>query len=382
MTDPDSTPQPQDESRRETAGEGAPAGEPTPPPEDAPTTGEDSPIDLIFGSESARDASDSDAADGSENPDERVPLGAAIEGSGAEPPVDASISDILTGRSDPSTAASSDIHAVENGGDQSGLSGFGPDSSERRLFSRKTALASAAPTGSKGPLVAFLFTWASVATLVAGLLWTMRPEQRSPLEDLPDNGVLKDGIVSPLERLSSRELFDLGETKRIGALEITPLEIAYRPVTMLPDRNRTDPVFVLKLRIRNASRDEVFCPTDPAFFYPDPSKKLAGLEVFDRNGYTYTFIQPAAQPNDLVLPHDVPYEQGISVDGQRFETLEPGQVIETIVISREGAKDRLTGKAVWRVMLRKRMRKPGKGIATVIGVRFGTDDVRSDLPES
>lgn len=238
--------------------------------------------------------------------------------------------------------------------------------------------AAAKPHERGSALTTLLFTWASVATLLAVWLWLRWPEEHSPLETLPDDGIYKNGkqeIISPLEKLSSREMFRLGQTRQIGSLEITPLAIEHRSVRLLPDKFHTDPVLVLHLRIRNVSADQRFYPTDPAYLYPDPKKKLKGVTAFDRTGYTYSFLHSARAVENVLTPFDLAYSQGFRVEGQEFAPLDPGAMMETLVISSEDAATSIDGEMVWRIKLRKGVVADGRGIATVIGVAFSSKDV-------
>lgn len=229
---------------------------------------------------------------------------------------------------------------------------------------------------SRALLIIFLFTWASIATILAAWLWM---NQNSMLENLPDDGSLQGSIVSPLEWLSGREMVPLGSSLRVGALEVTPLRIENRPVEVLPDRFLSAPVLVMYLRIKNVSLDQEFHPSDPAFLYPRPERKLAGLSAFDRCGYTYTFLHPAGATERLLPPFDLPFELGHAIAGQEFVSLKPGESTELMVISGEEAFGELKSDMVWRVKLRKGKSADGKGIATVIGVTFQPGDVKQTV---
>lgn len=231
-----------------------------------------------------------------------------------------------------------------------------------------------------------LLTWASLATLVAFWLWYTRPDDPSALDSIPDDGILSQAnIISPLEQLSGRQVFDLGETKRVGALEITPLSIENRRVRILPDLAGSENArfLVLHLRIKNISENQTIRPMDPVFLYFHPRgtktqpKRLKGLKMFDETGYTYTFIHPEDDVSKLTLPYDLIYEENqYRVEGQSFPKLQPGQETEVIVISSEDAYSTLSGSMVWRIKLRKQ--KVGdRGVATVIGVRFSKDDIKT-----
>lgn len=223
-------------------------------------------------------------------------------------------------------------------------------------------------------LFALLFTWASVATILAAWLWLHWPEEPSQLENLPDDGTLQGRVISPLERLSSREVARLGQTIRLGALEITPRVIENRPVRLMPSGVVTEPVLVLHLDVKNTS-DESIYPSDPAFLYPVSGRKLAGLPMFDATGYSYTFLHPADDPSRLLLPFDLPHELGQTVAGQEFPRLGPGEEAELIVISGEDARRQLAPAMWWRVKVRKGRMPDRRTVAAVFAVAFKEDDV-------
>jgi hypothetical protein len=131
----------------------------------------------------------------------------------------------------------------------------------------------------------------------------------------------------------------------------------------------------MRLRIRNVSADQRFYPTDPAFLYPNPKKKLKGVAAFDRTGYTYSFLHSARSIEKLLTPFDLAYQQGFRIEGQEFAPLDPGETVETLVISSEDAAASLDGDMVWRIKLRKGLSADGRSIATVIGVNFSAKDV-------
>ena len=236
------------------------------------------------------------------------------------------------------------------------------------------------PRGKRGLLITLLITWASLATMVAAWLWYHRPEEKSPLENLPDDGLYDTGgIVSPLENLSSREIFNLGDRKRIGNIEVRPVKIEQRTVRLLPDKLESAPVLVLHLHIKNVSQSQTFHPTDPKFLYPDMNKKLQGLTAFNRRGYTYSFIHPQSGPgNSLIFCFDLAYELNYSIQGQKFPKLGPGEEADVIIVSEEDAGEWIQQPMLWRVKLRKGKAASGKCVATVIGVRFDKADIANN----
>lgn len=244
----------------------------------------------------------------------------------------------------------------------------------------ETAPPASGASGLHFLLVTILFTWASTATIVALWLWWTRPEPHSPLEDLPDDGKLTSGVVSPLERISRWQTIPLGTTKQIGLLEITPVKIEQRPAVILPDNFLTEPVLVLHLRLKNLSAEQELRPTDPAYLYPARKAQIRSLPMFRQRGYTYSFIQEEAAPDHLVFCYDLAYEQGLRFEGQEFPLLKPGDEVETDVFSEEVDLKTLKADLIWRVKLRKGKTRSGKGVATVIAIPFARGDVSTVAP--
>lgn len=227
----------------------------------------------------------------------------------------------------------------------------------------------------RGLLLVLLFTWASVATFVAVWLWLKWPPSPGALENLPDDGQLQGQITSPIEALSARQMVPMGKSLATGWLEVTPLWIECRPVTILPERFITEPVLILHLRLKNLSKDQAFTPADPAFLYPMNGKKLAGLPMFNSTGYSYTFLHKPERPESLILPYDLPYTLPQTIEGQEFTQLGPGESTDIIVVSAEDAYQQIGERMIWRVKLRKGRAPDGRGVATVIGIPFRKMDI-------
>ncbi|MGL5094994.1 MAG: hypothetical protein ACRDD1_05375, partial [Planctomycetia bacterium] len=239
-----------------------------------------------------------------------------------------------------------------------------------------TAAYSAAPP-AQNMTSTLLYTWASVATIIALWLWINRTPQPGHTESLPDDGVkVGNAIISPLESLSERQILRLGETRRFGNLEVTAVKIENRPIEIRPDGDVTTPVLVMTLSLRNVSETQTFHPTDPVFFYyHEPPKKLNGFKMFPQ-GYTYSYLHSVDNVRKVTLPYDLFYGNGMHFDEQAFKSIGPGETLETVVVSEEDAAGKLAPEMIWRVKLRKGKTSAGKGVATVVGVQFRKDQVK------
>lgn len=235
----------------------------------------------------------------------------------------------------------------------------------------------ATPSGGASLGTVILFTWASLATILAAWLWWHWPPPTGSLENLPDDGELGRRIISPLEPLASNQVASLGQTLRVGDLEVTPVQVVERRLTLLPDKIVTEPVLALELKVKNVSSDRAFHPTEPAFVYPSPKKRIAGIPAFSRSGYSYTFLHPVDNLTAIILPYELPMEIGMTVDGQTFPKLDAGATGTVWLFSEERTARDLTAPMIWRVKLRRQAASDeNKGLATVIGVSFAPKDVK------
>jgi len=264
--------------------------------------------------------------------------------------------------------------------------------------STAAAVTPAAAT-SGGQLNMLLVTWASLATLTALYLWWTRPDYPSNLDTIPDDGTLQSmllnkGKVSPLSALDERLVLPLHQTRRFGNLEVTPLGVEHRRVSIITaDGQRAyDPVVLaLRLRVKNAGGNQAFAPSDPAFTSFQGKSTTARAKntmrvknkVVFEDGYTYTFAHPVSDVESMekrILPLAVEYGQRERVAEQKFPVLNPGESAEVLLLSQEDSLVKVKGTMLWRVKLRKGRTAKGLGAAVVIGVPFSKDNVVMTAP--
>ena len=227
-----------------------------------------------------------------------------------------------------------------------------------------------------GMILVLLASYASALTLA--ILWlglSGRWSSHRPEAD-PDVFSIHPGIradhsrrVDRPEPLAPGRSTALGEPIRLGSLELTPLDIAARPVTLEYQRvdgrrevrRGGEDALWLRLRLRNVSEDLVFAPLDEAFLRePDQGLPVCFIELGDLERiYTY----PLAVESEW------------AIEGQEFRDLKPGEVFEAEVVSRPDALDRLTGPATWRLRVR-----TGLDRLETIGIRFDPGQVRAADP--
>jgi hypothetical protein len=201
-----------------------------------------------------------------------------------------------------------------------------------------------------------------------------------------------DGMPAVDGPLPDSLLVKLGDTLRVGDLEVTPEKIEQGPITIHSvspaglDAVASQPkgeALVLHLKIRNRSSDIYFHPTDPVFNrYHNPrggnSKPYTHLVVGDQRFY--------GGPID-VLRMNAKQTKRQYVAGQDNDDLPlpPGEERQTIICSdtQDGSADavmKYTGAdpILWRVELRRgltQFRGQDLSVCAVIGVQFTPADV-------
>lgn len=201
------------------------------------------------------------------------------------------------------------------------------------------------------------------------------------LERLPDDAAVQGaGPIAADEKISPATRFRLGETKRIGNLDVTAVavedcELATYKKDEPDSKIETGPVLVLRLHVKNVSEKQTFHPLDPAFLYPDPKKQMKTNDLFDGRGLTYTYLQTADRAGKVILPYDLKWQER-AIEGQDFPKLEPGGKADLIVVSDMDSPEKVKSPMVWRVKLRKGLTATGQGVATVIGVAFDPSQIK------
>ena len=185
-------------------------------------------------------------------------------------------------------------------------------------------------------------------------------ESRPKLESVPK--IVDSSPVGVLPPLPAENVASLGNTIRLGELEVTPLDIVATPLDLVRSiepadwRREESPALVLRLKLKNISADHAFAPLERRFC---ASRRAA----VDRSS-----IVTSQGKSINLFPLAVDSEW--SIVGQEFPSLEPGESVETFIASEPGAADRLTDDMTWRVRLR-----IGPYRTDVLGVRFNKSDV-------
>jgi hypothetical protein len=250
--------------------------------------------------------------------------------------------------------------------------------------------------------------------IIVKLLTIPKPSTYPLLEAMPDAecdnpGVKKRSLGMPLqddkvaelnrEPVPERLRIGLGESVRVGDLEVTPLAVERRKVAVWVDTySRPEPCecdsLVLTVRFRNRSKDYAFHPLDNFFD--------RNYEYYDQNKWV---PRKTAEPMTILVagerrffggpavwvrrtdPKERVYRQWLDLPGRanRSEVaLGPNETLESAVCT-DGHDPRLEqlldgyrGAFEWRVHVRRGLVDLGSrevSATAVVGVNFATDDI-------
>lgn len=225
-----------------------------------------------------------------------------------------------------------------------------------------------------------LASYASAMTLACGwlLLQARRPstgDRESRPETIqasaPDPNGRRGGLsarVVPLAKLKADHITSLEKSMRVGDLEITPMTVKVESLRLERSNLTGQPesrvglpgTLVLRLDLTNRSSDAVFAPLDEAFVrQTDAGPPLGYVEGADG---ARVYLYPLAETDEWGLV------------GQRFNTLRPGERVETLVATDEDAMRRLgEGPYLWRLRLRV---GADPGAIEDLGVRLTREQIR------
>ncbi|GAB4159201.1 MAG: hypothetical protein Tsb009_36470 [Planctomycetaceae bacterium] len=238
-------------------------------------------------------------------------------------------------------------------------------------------------------LILLLISYASAVTI--GILFLgLKVLRTHPLENLPDvvPVIKEDGTV--LFQLYPEDVtmprghtLKLGETRRFGSLEITPVKVTRGPaiiVTSFGNQTIEDPtedVLKLWLRIKNVSSAQTFPPLG--------RKLVRTRSVRDHRANQFVCqVNQKKKEGERVLLYalDVDDEQIALKDQQLNRPLKPGEEYETYLATTDEGLEKLTGELVWRVHFRKGYHPETRhGVTTLIEVQFDSQDIQIENAE-
>lgn len=248
-----------------------------------------------------------------------------------------------------------------------------------------------APTSPRNlvPLVLVpLISYAILATIT--ILILLLRTQVDPLEFLPDvEGDFKGATrtrpasvsyerVSPERPLPRYLCIGLGETLRLGDLEVRPERVelrrlVFRKPGFQPEAGEADSL-VLYLTLTNRSTDTSFCPTDPWF-----ERQWREAESSGSRPYMMLSLGTDRFPGGSISwDRTDTARTREQIEGQQHRVLQPGEQVETFIATNPAAHvaERLvpeSGPLEWRVQLRRGLLRNGSrevSATGVVGVRF------------
>ena len=255
-------------------------------------------------------------------------------------------------------------------------------------------------------LIIFLIPYAIFVTGVAAYFYLrmLDMQQRAPhpleyLRDSGENPPAKRGSssvfesISPDTNLPPKLRVALGQSLTIGDLQIQPLKVERRRLTIYSENRNLRPqetahdALVLTVRLRNISEDVYFTPTDPVFDRQwkeeyGSSRPYTLLEIGGKKFFGGP-IQWRPRTNRGAFRADDPREH---VKGQEKdnEVLKPGADRTSILCTDPSKREILQtfqgsqGPLVWRVHLRRGLVDVGDrevSATAVVGVIFDKKDV-------
>ena len=251
---------------------------------------------------------------------------------------------------------------------------------ESLRFDRPAASASASPPaeedgeevvyvdGPNWPML-LLGSYASAITL-ALIWWVILPRFRgetsgkpptsasSPAEPPAANRADRSRAVEPAPPIPADRLVEVGKPLVVGSLEVTPLGVDRRPITLArtsltgrPERrDGGKDALVLRVKLRNVSKDAVFAPLDESYVREGD------------DGASQGFVQ-LGEGGERVYLYPLPVSSEWTIVGQEFPTLRPGEVRESFLATGPEAPTTFPPGTTWHLRFR-----TGLDATAVVGV--------------
>lgn len=218
------------------------------------------------------------------------------------------------------------------------------------------------------PLV-LLGSYASAMTLACiYLLWfaprASAPSSANQFADVKTDrggGHVRD-VAPPIPE---SQITTVGKPLRVGLLELTPLAVKAGSTTLehrTPDGNRErsdggSGSLILRLRLRNLSKNDTFTPVERSFVrQPDQGMPASYIEL---------------ETGGLLENYPLALDSERSIVGQSFEPLGPNQSRDLVIASDQGSLPLAQGPMIWRLQVR-----TGPDQTETIGVRFNDSEIQ------
>jgi hypothetical protein len=197
-----------------------------------------------------------------------------------------------------------------------------------------------------------LLSYSSAITLaLTWMLWTGRWSRDLAPTDARDEQPALDSLPRVVEPtpapaalpIPAENHARIGQTIRLGDLEVTPVAVISMPVELVrsiePDnRRREEDCLVLRLKLRNASKDYAFAPLDAALTR-DRGLRPSDPYIATPEGTAIRLFPLAADSEWAIV-------------GQELRSLQPGEALETFVAAEPGSAQNVPEELSWRVRLR------------------------------
>jgi hypothetical protein len=199
--------------------------------------------------------------------------------------------------------------------------------------------------------------------------WLQRPHGSQPADSSSSEVEAVTNVPGtkppvPTPPIPPENLVKLGETIRIGELDVTPLSVITTPLTLVrsieptTERPSAGSSLVLRLRLANVSQYQTFAPLERGMLRA-PNSPLDRSFIETPKGRTISLYPLAADSEWTIL-------------GQDFPEIKPRESVETIIASEPLSEIQSDGEMTWRVRLR-----IGSYRTDMVGVRFTKDDIAS-----
>jgi hypothetical protein len=218
------------------------------------------------------------------------------------------------------------------------------------------------------PLV-LLGSYASAMTLACIYLLWFAPRASAPssVNQFADVKTDRGGghVRDVAPPIPESQITTVGKPLRVGLLELTPLAVKAGSTTLehrTPDGNRErsdggSGSLILRLRLRNLSKNDTFTPLERSFVrQPDQGMPASYIEL---------------ETGGLLENYPLALDSERSIVGQSFEPLGPNQSRDLVIASDQGSLPLAQGPMIWRLQLR-----TGPNQTETIGVQFNDSEIQ------
>ncbi len=235
------------------------------------------------------------------------------------------------------------------------------------------ALPASVKQKSRIPLLVGVYVSGVILGLILGKFIFGKPTPTG-LELIRDDGANREKTqwIAQTSAVPRDQLKKIGETIQLGHLAVTAMGVEKKKVSL----ERTDPFtsakekttspeecLILRVRLKNTSRDVEFAPLDETFLRSHLPKKRP----------TYSFIE--TEGGKPIRMYELAEFSEWNIVGQPFDTIKPGGELEAIIPAESGSPAKAKGSMVWRIQVRAGGPKD-KSYSTVVAFEFTPEQIR------